>query len=307
MERRPQVYLSYAQSAEKEVDGIYQQLLSAGVRPWMYKYNVLPGERWEDRIEQAIHESAIFLVLLTPEWGIQGKFVHQELELALKEAEERDGGVFVIPVILKPCEVPNKLRHLRWVDLTAAGGWSDLLRAVGASATTMLERPEPPAELVQACVAGDCVLYVGSGLSVPAGLPTWRPMVGKLLDWAGREQIIGPVLMESLRQAMEFGETDLIADHVVASVHSAKREGDLIGYLAEMMSAGARPSATHEMLRRINFSAVLTTNFDNLLEQAFVSSSKDRVFVPADTEMLLESLSKRRFFVLRACYAQSAL
>jgi hypothetical protein len=46
-------YLSYAQHDEEEVENLYQKLSDAGFKPWMYKKDILPGERWELAIQKS--------------------------------------------------------------------------------------------------------------------------------------------------------------------------------------------------------------------------------------------------------------
>src|SRR5262249_17543991 len=52
----------------------------------------------------------------------------------------------------------------------------------------------------------------------------------------------------------------------------------------------------HSQIRDMDFAAVLTTNFDNLLEGTFPNSP---VYTPQDTEPLLNALSGRQFFILK--------
>ncbi len=59
-------------------------------------------------------------------------------------------------------------------------------------------RPSPPDTLVEACLAGKCILFAGAGLSAQAGLPTWIPFVRGLLDWANKRQLIDTISADSL-------------------------------------------------------------------------------------------------------------
>jgi hypothetical protein len=55
----------------------------------------------------------------------------QELKKALDVADEQpEGGVFLIPVRLEDCQVPQRLQRWQWVDLHREGGYDKLLRAV---------------------------------------------------------------------------------------------------------------------------------------------------------------------------------
>lgn len=154
--------------------------------------------------------------------------------------------------------------------------------------------PSPPIDLVRACVANECVLYAGSGLSAQAELPTWKPFVSGLLDWAVRSGHVERGFAGSLREALEQ-EPDLVADSIVSLLGSETQP--LHQYLREtfFFKAGRLPDV-HRLLRRLSLGAVLTTNFDNLLERSF---RDPRVHTPHDAEPLLEALAKREFFVLK--------
>ena len=58
-------------------------------------------------------------------------FVNREVKAALEHADERpEGAVFVVPVRLEPCPLPDRLRHLHAVDLFGASGYDMLVRVL---------------------------------------------------------------------------------------------------------------------------------------------------------------------------------
>ena len=46
--------------------------------------------------------------------------------------EKLEGDIFVIPVRLEECEVPERLRNFQWVNLFEKNGWERLLKAIRA-------------------------------------------------------------------------------------------------------------------------------------------------------------------------------
>src|SRR5262245_17365082 len=123
----------------------------------------------------------------------------------------------------------------------------------------------PPDDLIEACARGDCVLFAGAGLSAQAGFPTWVQFVPSLLEWAIRTQGIDRQFVPGLREAVEMGDYDLVADHAVS--HLRGREDNLIRYLKhKFRTRPNRATPVHRSLKTIPFAAALTTNFDNLLE-----------------------------------------
>ena len=58
-------------------------------------------------------------------------YVQKEVNIALNAAEERpEGAIYVVPIRLDECRVPDRLARRQWVDLFAAGGYARLVRAL---------------------------------------------------------------------------------------------------------------------------------------------------------------------------------
>ena len=163
----------------------------------------------------------------------------------------------------------------------------------------MSEYPLPaiPPELARACVEDECVLYAGSGLSAQAGYPTWIPMLWDLLNWVDSAGFIEPSFALSLRAAMEVGDYNSVSDSLVRAL--GHNQVLLRDHLLTMFYAPqVKLPEVCKILRQIPFAALLTTNFDNLLETTFDRSSAD-VLTPYDAEKLIGCLSRRESFLLK--------
>jgi len=292
----PQIYLSYSQKDREKVEILYQELSEVGFKPWMLDKDVLPGQSWELATQQAIRRSDFFLACLSAS-AIGSVAVQREVKQALnilQEMPNRD--IYLIPVRLEDCQVPESLRDFRWVNLFEEDGWTRLVQTITHASTPPLPPLEPPEALVQASVAGECVLYAGAGLSARAGFPTWKPFVQGLLDWAVKNEFIDWGFGDSLFKAIKGGEVDPVADSVAHALEG--QEKLLQEYLRETFEEKPSLPRSHHVLKEIGFSAVLTTNFDSLLEQTY-ADTQPRIHTPQDTEGLLEALSKREFFILK--------
>jgi hypothetical protein len=65
-------------------------------------------------------------------------YVQKELRLALDVADEQpDDTIFLIPVKLEECEVPERLRKWQWINLFEERGWERLLRTLKVRAATI--------------------------------------------------------------------------------------------------------------------------------------------------------------------------
>jgi hypothetical protein len=162
---------------------------------------------------------------------------------------------------------------------------------------TSFSQPDPPTDLIDACLAGDCVLYAGAGLSAAADYPTWVPFIGQLLDWAAGAGVLEPDETRKLKAALDAGEVDLVADAIIRSVHRGGRDADLESFLVSVFDREGKPlPERYRRLEKLGLSAALTTTFDTLLEQTF-SRSPDSALTPRDTEQLLGALSTKDFFI----------
>jgi SIR2-like domain len=157
---------------------------------------------------------------------------------------------------------------------------------------------EVPADLLDVCVAGECVLYAGAGLSAQSGLPTWKDFVHKLLDWALDNHFINADEAATYHAEVDTGHADPVADSVISRLGTARDQSLLNKYLREVFLRRRSPSTLHSQLVRIKFSAALTTNFDDLLERVY-DTPPEQVYTPNDTESLLAALTRGDFFLLK--------
>jgi predicted ATP-binding protein involved in virulence len=157
---------------------------------------------------------------------------------------------------------------------------------------------ELPPDLVKVCAAGECVLYAGAGLSAQSGLPTWRIFIHGLLEWALANSFISATEAASFHAETDKGQADSVADAVVSRLTTQDQPSLLNSYLRQVFLRRSVPSGYHSQLRRIKFSAVLTTNFDNLLEEVYETSAS-QVYTPKSAESLLAALTRREFFILK--------
>ncbi|HID62398.1 MAG TPA: TIR domain-containing protein [Anaerolineae bacterium] len=131
MKATPQIFLSYAREDEEKVKKLYQKLSDAGFKPWMDKKDILPGERWESSIRRAVRRSDFFLACLSANSVQKRGVIQKEIRYALDIWQEKlEDDIYLIPVRLEVCEVPERLCDFQWVNLFEKGGWSRLVKAI---------------------------------------------------------------------------------------------------------------------------------------------------------------------------------
>jgi hypothetical protein len=135
--RQLKVFLCHSSGDKPAVHGLYNRLRSAAdyISPWLDEEDLLPGQRWEDEIPVAVRNCDVVLVCLSNESINKSGYVQKEIKVALDAADRQpEGTIFLIPVKLEECEIPNRLSHLHYVNLFEDRGFQRLMRAIESRA-----------------------------------------------------------------------------------------------------------------------------------------------------------------------------
>jgi hypothetical protein len=91
----------------------------------------MPGQNWRMEVTRAIRRCQFFLVCLSEQSVSGSGYRHAELRHAIDVANEQpEGSVFLIPVRLEPCQLPEQLSHLHAVDLFPPAGYDRILKVL---------------------------------------------------------------------------------------------------------------------------------------------------------------------------------
>ncbi len=109
IESKRQIFVSYARSDEVFVTRLADDLSRSGAHVWVDVRNARPGRHWGRSIEQALGDSSMMLVVLSPD-ALEAAHVSVEWQAYLEAYRP------VIPVLARPCDPPGPLRTRRPVD-----------------------------------------------------------------------------------------------------------------------------------------------------------------------------------------------
>lgn len=125
------IFLIHAHSDREAVHKLYTRLIKDGVHAWLDVEKLQPGQDWQHEIRNAILKSDVIVVCFSRGFEKQQGYRHEELKLALEKANFLpDDEIFIIPVCLEECDMPESLRGLHRVDLFRAGGYKKLVQAL---------------------------------------------------------------------------------------------------------------------------------------------------------------------------------
>jgi hypothetical protein len=107
------------------------------------------------------------------------------------------------------------------------------------------------------------VPFVGAGLSINTGLPDWRGLLQGLTE--SKNIHLSDALTVKIKQAISAGHYEL-----AASALSESLGREMSSSVTELLGRGSTaPTAVHYLLASVRWPAIITTNFDPLLSNAF--------------------------------------
>ena len=160
-----------------------------------------------------------------------------------------------------------------------------------------------PVGVVEAIKANKCLLFVGAGLSAgavrPDGrpLPLWRELLEELIGWAVKNSIINEQYAELISQIILKG--DLLK--AAQALQNKLNQAQLCEFL-DLVFKEVPQTKAHCLLPEIPFKAVLTTNYDKLLEGAYTKANDGElptVFTQKDLAGQAYRIRDDKFYIFK--------
>ncbi|RYE20314.1 MAG: hypothetical protein EOP45_11270 [Sphingobacteriaceae bacterium] len=143
-------------------------------------------------------------------------------------------------------------------------------------------------------------LFIGAGLSVSAGLPTWAGLIQELLDEVKNVTRISQDDYDScVRLSVDSNKFLLLAEELRDRLGNEAFRQFVI---RRFDTNSPQPTALHEKLVNLLYNFIVTTNYDTLIEDAFASTMKKvpSVYNYDDSSDIANSLWDKRRFILKA-------
>jgi pimeloyl-ACP methyl ester carboxylesterase len=147
---RMKIFLSHAPADAATASTIYDRLRANGFLPWLRDKDLIPGTIWRSEVKKAVENSDVVIVCVSAALISGVGFMHKETLYALDVADEQpEGAIFVIPLKLENCKVPERLSQLTPVNYFEEDGYIRLLQSLNARREQLSEtvptvaHPEP--------------------------------------------------------------------------------------------------------------------------------------------------------------------
>jgi hypothetical protein len=130
------VFLCHSSNDKPLVRKLYQRLKSDNFDPWLDEEKLLAGQEWRQEIPKAVRKADVVIVCLSRGSVNKAGYVQKEIKEALDVADEQpEGTIFLIPLKLEECEVPDRLSKWQWVNYFDGNGYKRLVDALHARAS----------------------------------------------------------------------------------------------------------------------------------------------------------------------------
>jgi serine/threonine protein kinase len=129
--RKLHAFLCHSSQNKMLVRQLYRRLIDDNFDAWLDEEELIPGQTWDSEIQVAVRQSDVVIVCLSHSSITKEGYMQKEMRYALDVAEEKPAGtIYLIPARLDECDIPERLKHVQWVDLFEEQGYERLLKAL---------------------------------------------------------------------------------------------------------------------------------------------------------------------------------
>jgi len=138
----PIVFISYAKEDSQIAEKIYKKLKEDNLKPWLDVHHLPVGVNWNMIIQETINKCQFFMLLLSKNSMNKKGFIQKEIKIALEIVDLLPStDIFILPIKLDDCEIPNSLSKYHWVEYSNPQYYSKIKTSI----TTILgDSYEPP-------------------------------------------------------------------------------------------------------------------------------------------------------------------
>jgi hypothetical protein len=135
------IFLSHASEDKPKAIELFDHLVADGYDPWLDIRKILPGQHWRREIKRAQQKTDVGLICCSTisvnKTGIVQVEIKDFLELAKMRPSDH---IYLVPVRLEQCDLPDELLEYQYVDLYTAKGYERLAEALDYEALKIADQ-----------------------------------------------------------------------------------------------------------------------------------------------------------------------
>lgn len=141
------IFLCYASDDKSFARELYKKLVNYEFDVWFDEERLLPGQNWDIEIQKSVRLADVVLICLSGRSVNKEGYVQKEIKIALDIAEEKpEGAIFIIPIRIEDCFVPERIKPWQWIDLfssenkTSSNNFEKLIKSLKLRASQKEKR-----------------------------------------------------------------------------------------------------------------------------------------------------------------------
>lgn len=135
------IFLCHSSQDKEQVRLLYNRLAADGLKVWMDERQILPGENWDSVIMSSLSGIEVVIVCLSRRPIDGGSYFLREIKFALDLAAGKPpDSIFIIPLKLEACDLPEILAQFQAVDFYHEDGYERLKKSLKKEAARIAGR-----------------------------------------------------------------------------------------------------------------------------------------------------------------------
>jgi len=124
-------FICYAREDFDTVMSFVTSLKDRGITVWMDTFDLIPGDKWDDKIEVEMEYCDYLLAFISHTSCNKIGFLNKELNMAFDQYSLRPEGTrYIIPIRLDGCDIPRRFKSIHTVDISEDGCVEKVVRAI---------------------------------------------------------------------------------------------------------------------------------------------------------------------------------
>jgi len=140
---KPKVFICHASEDEMVARELYRKLNDKGYEPWLNVLTLSLEQGWNLEIQKTVRKCHSVIVCLSKRSVNNNDYIEKEIQPILEIGRNRlKDIIFVIPLKLEDCQVPEMLKMWHWINAHGEGGDEKLFRSLELRAIQIKNMPQ---------------------------------------------------------------------------------------------------------------------------------------------------------------------